>query len=87
MVKKFSSCDLNLYFQVEMSTEHSIEGLSDEIINCGYTGSISVQNKESIVRYVRTYISVCTVKLIKGIFFVAIVFLSTIVVPLYSMQC
>lgn len=36
--------------QVEMSTEHSIEGLSDEIINCGYTGSISVQNKESIVR-------------------------------------
>lgn len=36
--------------QVEMSTEHSIEGLSDEIINCGYTGAISVQNKESIVR-------------------------------------
>ncbi|XP_045908911.1 uncharacterized protein LOC123973083 isoform X2 [Micropterus dolomieu] len=25
--------------QVEMSTEHSIEGLSDEIINCGNTGS------------------------------------------------
>ncbi|XP_039650194.1 G2/M phase-specific E3 ubiquitin-protein ligase-like [Perca fluviatilis] len=36
--------------QVEMSTEHSIEGLSDEILNCGYTGAISVQNKESIVR-------------------------------------
>lgn len=39
------------YFQVELSTEHSIGGLSDEILNCGYTGAISVQNKESIVRY------------------------------------
>ncbi|KAM6932103.1 G2/M phase-specific E3 ubiquitin-protein ligase-like [Lycodopsis pacificus] len=36
--------------QVELSTEHSIEGLSDEICNCGYTGVISVRNKESIVR-------------------------------------
>ena len=47
---------LFFYFQVEMSTEHSIEGLSDEILNCGYTGAISVQNKESIVRYARTYV-------------------------------
>ena len=45
--------------QVKLSTEHSIGGLSDEILNCGYTGAISVQNKESIVRYARTRISVC----------------------------
>ncbi|XP_047186362.1 uncharacterized protein LOC118292456 [Scophthalmus maximus] len=36
--------------QVDLSTEDSIQGLSDEILNCGYTGAISVQNKESIVR-------------------------------------
>ncbi|XP_061570618.1 uncharacterized protein LOC133424185 [Cololabis saira] len=34
---------------VKLSTEHSIGGLSDEIFNCGYTGAISVQNKESII--------------------------------------
>ncbi|AWP02082.1 Hypothetical protein SMAX5B_002912 [Scophthalmus maximus] len=36
--------------EVDLSTEDSIQGLSDEILNCGYTGAISVQNKESIVR-------------------------------------
>ncbi|KAF0022416.1 hypothetical protein F2P81_025328 [Scophthalmus maximus] len=44
--------------EVDLSTEDSIQGLSDEILNCGYTGAISVQNKESIVRYARTSISV-----------------------------
>ncbi|XP_049333972.1 G2/M phase-specific E3 ubiquitin-protein ligase-like [Astyanax mexicanus] len=38
--------------QVEKSTEHSIEDLSDEILNCGYTGTISIQNKELIIRAV-----------------------------------
>ncbi|XP_063354603.1 G2/M phase-specific E3 ubiquitin-protein ligase-like isoform X2 [Pelmatolapia mariae] len=36
--------------QVESSTEQSLQGLTDEILNCGFTGAISVQNKEPIVR-------------------------------------
>ncbi|XP_041861438.1 uncharacterized protein LOC121652620 isoform X2 [Melanotaenia boesemani] len=40
----------SLIDQVESSTEQSVEGLTDEILNCGFTGAISVQNKELIVR-------------------------------------
>ncbi|XP_033977303.1 G2/M phase-specific E3 ubiquitin-protein ligase-like [Trematomus bernacchii] len=36
--------------QVESATEHSIIGLSDEILNCGYTGNVSIPNKDTIVR-------------------------------------
>uniref|UniRef100_A0AAZ1X0R8 HECT domain-containing protein n=1 Tax=Oreochromis aureus TaxID=47969 RepID=A0AAZ1X0R8_OREAU len=36
--------------QVESSTEQSLRGLTDEILNFGFTGAISVQNKEPIVR-------------------------------------
>ncbi|KAJ4936910.1 hypothetical protein JOQ06_001495 [Pogonophryne albipinna] len=36
--------------QVESATEHSIIGLSDEILNCGYTGNVSIPNKDAIVR-------------------------------------
>nr|XP_033484455.1 G2/M phase-specific E3 ubiquitin-protein ligase-like isoform X2 [Epinephelus lanceolatus] len=39
--------------QVELSTDHSIKDLTDEILSCGYTGAVTVQNKESIVRYAR----------------------------------
>ncbi|XP_041841563.1 uncharacterized protein LOC121639995 [Melanotaenia boesemani] len=41
---------LSLIDQVESSTEQTVEGLTDEILNCGFTGAISVQNKELIVR-------------------------------------
>ncbi|XP_063333489.1 G2/M phase-specific E3 ubiquitin-protein ligase-like [Pelmatolapia mariae] len=40
--------------QVESSTEQSLQGLTDEILNCGFTGAISVQNKEPIVWYAVT---------------------------------
>lgn len=50
MFLKLLSSQFFLNFQVELSSELSIEGLADEILNCGYTGVISVQNKESIVR-------------------------------------
>uniref|UniRef100_A0AAZ1XDB4 HECT domain-containing protein n=1 Tax=Oreochromis aureus TaxID=47969 RepID=A0AAZ1XDB4_OREAU len=30
--------------------QQSLQGLTDEILNCGFTGAISVQNKEPIVR-------------------------------------
>ncbi|KAJ4921826.1 hypothetical protein JOQ06_022581 [Pogonophryne albipinna] len=36
--------------QVESATEHSMIGLSDEILNCGYTGNVSIPNKDTIVR-------------------------------------
>ncbi|KAK5929864.1 hypothetical protein CgunFtcFv8_011059 [Champsocephalus gunnari] len=37
--------------QVESATEHSMMiGLSDEILNCGYTGNVSIPNKDTIVR-------------------------------------
>ncbi|XP_071062375.1 uncharacterized protein [Pseudochaenichthys georgianus] len=37
--------------QVESATEHSMMiGLSDEILNCGYTGNVSIPNKYTIVR-------------------------------------
>ncbi len=76
------------YFQVELSTEHSIKGLTDEILNCGYTGAVTVQNKESIVRYARTCISVllgkynAQAKKFGGHFLI-----STVVGPSYSTQC
>ncbi|XP_076850447.1 uncharacterized protein LOC143500268 [Brachyhypopomus gauderio] len=40
----------DLIDRVELSTELSIKGLSDEILNCGYTGAVTIQNKELIVR-------------------------------------
>ncbi|KAI4827467.1 hypothetical protein KUCAC02_030859, partial [Chaenocephalus aceratus] len=37
--------------EVESATEHSMMiGLSDEILNCGYTGNVSIPNKDTIVR-------------------------------------
>ncbi|KAF3837896.1 hypothetical protein F7725_009664, partial [Dissostichus mawsoni] len=37
--------------QVESATEHSIIGLSDEILNCGYTGNVSIPNKDTICHH------------------------------------
>ncbi|KAF3851759.1 hypothetical protein F7725_005114 [Dissostichus mawsoni] len=43
--------DVLLSFQVESATEHSIIGLSDEILNCGYTGNVSIPNKDTICHH------------------------------------
>ncbi|KAK5921137.1 hypothetical protein CgunFtcFv8_024864 [Champsocephalus gunnari] len=48
--KNFSQDSGRDFDQVESATEHSMIGLSDEILNCGYTGNVSIPNKDTIVR-------------------------------------
>ena len=37
---------------MEEATETTIQGLTEEILNGGYTGSITFEKKEEIIRYV-----------------------------------
>ena len=51
--------------QVEVATEVSIKDLTQEILNCGYTGHICCEKKDEIIRYVGGASALCTVSELK----------------------
>lgn len=40
--------------KVDAATEDTLLDLTEDIVACGYTGKITVQNQDRIVRYVET---------------------------------
>ena len=56
---------------VEVATEVTVKDLTQDMLNCGYTGHICSEEKDEIIRYVRGASALCTVSELNVCIYVA----------------